>query len=156
MSQETQACAVRCTGTLYLLSHIRNSVVVIITLQLHDFPPSHLSNCNSSMSPQGDSFRPQNTVIIMFSVYWICACLCRHREDVYVFFSFCLITLDDVVSTVFFVAEFLGTLLLLLCCRLNRSSSLCCLDTKLTAAYSNSAEKTKRRHTAIQMSMALT
>lgn len=46
--------------------------------------------------------------------------------------------------------------LLLFLCRLKRSSSLCCLDTKLTAAYSSSAEKTKRRHTAIQMSMAFT
>lgn len=44
----------------------------------------------------------------------------------------------------------------LLLWRLKRSSSLCCLDTKLTAAYSSSAEKTKRRHTAIQMSMAFT
>lgn len=49
-----------------------------------------------------------------------------------------------------------GTLLLFLLCRLKRSSSLCCLDTKLTAAYSSSAEKTKRRHTAIQISMAFT
>lgn len=51
---------------------------------------------------------------------------------------------------------FVCTLLLFLWWRLNRSSSLCCRDTKLTAAYSNSAEKTKSRHTAIQMSMALT
>lgn len=48
------------------------------------------------------------------------------------------------------------TLLLFLLCRLKRSSSLCCLDTKLTAAYSSSAEKTNRRHTAIQISMAFT
>lgn len=40
--------------------------------------------------------------------------------------------------------------------RRNRRSSLCCLDTKFTAAYSKSAENTKSRHTAIQMSMALT
>lgn len=40
--------------------------------------------------------------------------------------------------------------------RRNRRSSLCCLDTKFTAAYSRSAENTKSRHTAIQMSMALT
>jgi len=40
--------------------------------------------------------------------------------------------------------------------RRNRRSSLCCLDTKFTAAYSKSAENTKSRHTAIQMSIALT
>lgn len=40
--------------------------------------------------------------------------------------------------------------------RRNRRSSLCCLDTKLTAAYSNNAEKTKSRQTAIQISIAFT
>lgn len=40
--------------------------------------------------------------------------------------------------------------------RRNRRSSLCCLDTKLTAAYSNNAEKTNSRQTAIQISIALT
>lgn len=40
--------------------------------------------------------------------------------------------------------------------RRNLNSSLCCLETKLTAAYSSRAEKTKSRHTAIQMSMAFT
>ncbi|TNN86712.1 hypothetical protein EYF80_002895 [Liparis tanakae] len=35
-------------------------------------------------------------------------------------------------------------------------NSLCCRETKLTAAYSSSAANTKRRHTAIQMSMAFT
>lgn len=39
---------------------------------------------------------------------------------------------------------------------LNLSSSLCCRDTKLTAAYSRSAENTNSKHTAIQMSMAFT
>lgn len=40
--------------------------------------------------------------------------------------------------------------------RRKRSSSLCWRAMKLTAAYSSSAEKTKSRQTAIQMSMALT
>lgn len=35
-------------------------------------------------------------------------------------------------------------------------NSLCWRETKLTAAYSSSAAKTKSRHTAIQMSMAFT
>lgn len=39
---------------------------------------------------------------------------------------------------------------------LKRRSSLCCRETKLTAAYSNRAEKTKSKHTAIQISIAFT
>ncbi len=40
--------------------------------------------------------------------------------------------------------------------RRNRKSSLCCRETKLTAAYSNRAEKTNNKHTAIQISIAFT
>lgn len=40
--------------------------------------------------------------------------------------------------------------------RRRRMNSLCCRDTKLTAAYSSRAAKTKSRQTAIQMSMAFT
>lgn len=49
--------------------------------------------------------------------------------------------------------------LTILCCRcffLSLMNSLCCLETKLTAAYSSRAANTNRRHTAIQMSMAFT
>lgn len=51
--------------------------------------------------------------------------------------------------------QWLVTLVFFLLLR-NLRSSLCCLETKFTAAYSSSAEKTKSRHTAIQMSMAFT
>lgn len=40
--------------------------------------------------------------------------------------------------------------------RRKRSSSLCWRAMKLTAAYSNKAENTNSRQTAIQMSMAFT
>lgn len=49
--------------------------------------------------------------------------------------------------------------LTILCCRcffLSLMNSLCCLETKFTAAYSSRAANTNRRHTAIQMSMAFT
>lgn len=44
----------------------------------------------------------------------------------------------------------------LLCFRFKRRSSFCCLETKLTPAYSSKAAKTNSRHTAIQMSIAFT
>lgn len=52
-----------------------------------------------------------------------------------------------------------GRVLTILCCRcffLSLMSSLCCRETKLTAAYSSRAANTNRRHTAIQISMAFT
>lgn len=48
------------------------------------------------------------------------------------------------------------TLFCLLCLLRSLRNSLCCLDTKFTAAYSSNAANTKRRHTAIQMSIAFT
>lgn len=48
------------------------------------------------------------------------------------------------------------TILCLRCFLRSLMNSLCCLETKLTAAYSNSAANTNSRQTAIQMSMAFT
>ena len=48
------------------------------------------------------------------------------------------------------------TLWFLFCLRLRRRNSFCCLETKLTPAYSSNAANTKSRHTAIQISMAFT
>lgn len=53
-------------------------------------------------------------------------------------------------------AEVSCTLFCLFCLLRSRRNSLCCLETKFTAAYSSKAANTNRRHTAIQMSMALT
>lgn len=48
------------------------------------------------------------------------------------------------------------TLFCLFCRLRRRRNSLCCLETKFTAAYSSKAANTNRRHTAIQMSIAFT
>lgn len=48
------------------------------------------------------------------------------------------------------------TILCLRCFLRSLMNSLCCLETKLTAAYSNNAANTNSRQTAIQMSMAFT
>ncbi len=48
------------------------------------------------------------------------------------------------------------TILCLRCFLRSLMNSLCCLETKLTAAYSSSAANTNSRQTAIQMSMAFT